>query len=61
MSSGIAASSGASGPSPSSAAVRAARLYLLIMMLDRWPVRSPIHASLFPFASDNVTNVPRRS
>jgi hypothetical protein len=60
-SSEIAVSSGARSPRPSSAAVRAARRYRLIMMLDLWPVRSEIHASVRPFARAMVMNVARRS
>src|SRR5262249_19555918 len=55
--SGIAWSSGRSGPSPSSAAVLATRRYLFTMIDERCPVRSCTHASLRPFARLSVTNV----
>lgn len=37
------------------------RLYVLIMALDRWPVRSLIQDSLLPLDNETVTNVPRKS
>lgn len=55
-SSGMVASSGWRSPRPSSAAVRAARRYRLIITLDLWPVRSWTQASLLPLASAIVMN-----
>jgi hypothetical protein len=60
-SSGIATSRGASSPRPNSAAVRAVRRYVLIMVLDLWPVRSAIHVSVLPLAKLIVMNVARVS
>lgn len=53
----MASTSGRRSPRPSSAAVRAARRYRLIMAEERWPVRSCTQASERPLARAMVMKV----
>ena len=54
-------SNGFQSPRFKSPAVRACRVYRLIMLCDLWPVRSATHVSVLPLASAVVTNPARRS